>query len=118
VQKKIAGLETLLEACALARAFTQEVQAGTADFVVAFNHHFRDAGGIEEIGALNADTIAGDTADSESAIVGITAHIEHHTLEFLDAFAIAFFNDIVYADGISGEQIRDIGVLLGFDRFQ
>ncbi len=101
--KDLIGLETLLEASALTGAFTQEVQAGTADFVVAFNHHFRDAGGIEEVGALNADTIAGNTADGESAIVGITAHIEDHTLEFLDAFAIAFFNDVVYADGISGE---------------
>ena len=44
MSRKRSGLETLLEAGALAGAFAQEVQAGAANFVVAFNHHFRDAG--------------------------------------------------------------------------
>ena len=117
-RRKNRGLKTLLQASALAGAFAQEVEPCTANPVVAFDHNFGDAGGIEEEGTLNADTIAGNTTNGESAVVGITADVEYHTLEFLDAFAIAFFDDCVYADGIAGEQIRDIGVFLGFDRFQ
>jgi len=74
VQKDL-HLETLFQASALAGAFPQKVQAGAADLIVAFNNHFRDAGGIEEESTLHADPIAGDTPNSESAIVGIPADV-------------------------------------------
>ena len=43
MSRKRSGLETLLQARALAGAFAQEIQAGAADFVVPFDHHFCDA---------------------------------------------------------------------------
>jgi len=39
-------VEALLKSGALASTFAQEVQAGTAHFVVAFHNQFGNAGGI------------------------------------------------------------------------
>src|SRR5450830_486667 len=108
-------LEALLKSGALASAFAQEVQAGTAHFVVAFNNKLGDAGGIGQEGTFHADAIAGNPADCEAGAVAAAANVEDDTLEFLDSLAVTFFNLIVNGNGIARENVWDIGVLFCFN---
>ncbi len=108
-------LETLLETGALASTFTQEVQAGTAHFVVAFNHQLGDARGIGQEGTFHADTIAGNPADGEAGAIAAAANVEDDALEFLDSLAVTFFDFVVNGNGIARENVWDIGVLFCFN---
>lgn len=110
------GLEALLKSRALAGAVAQEVQAGAAHFVVPFHHHFGDARRIGQEGAFHADAVAGNAADGKAGIVAAPAGEEHNALEFLDAFAVAFFDLVMHADRVPGEEVGDIRIFFCFDR--
>lgn len=108
-------VEFLFETCALAGAFTQEVQVRAADFGVAFNNDFLDTWGAGQEGALYADAVAGDATNGEVGIVAAIADADNGAFEFLNTFAIAFFDKGMNADDVSRAQLRDIFVCRCFE---
>lgn len=85
-------VELLLQAGTLARALSQEVQAGTADFAAAFHHNLVDARAAQQEGAFHTNAIAGHTADGETGVVAVVMHVQNNALELLNTFAVAFFD--------------------------
>jgi hypothetical protein len=102
------ALEALFEAGALPRAFTEEEQAGATDLRVPVDDDLLDTGRPKKEGAFNADTVAGDTPHGEGCIVLSAGYDQDCSLENLDAFPITLFNFEVDADGVTGEQFRNV----------
>ena len=108
------SVEFLFEACAFAGASAQEVQAGAADFAVAFDNYFVDAGAAQQEGTFNANTIGSNTADGECGIVAAIVHVEDNPFEFLDAFAIAFLDLHMHADRIAAAEFGNVRIYWRF----
>ena len=109
------SLEFLLEAGALTAAIAEEVQTTAADFAVAIDNNFVDAGRAGQESTFNADTVGRDTADGESGIRAIVMGEEDDALEFLNTFAVAFLDLYMNGDLVTGEQIRDIRIDRSFN---
>ena len=105
----------LLEAGALTAAIAEEVQTTAADFAVAIDNDFVDAGRAGQESTFNADTVGRDTADGESGIRAIVMGEEDDALEFLNTFAVAFLDLYMNGDLVAGKQIRDVRINRSFN---
>ena len=110
-----AGLELLLEAGALTAAIAEEVQTTAADFAVAIDNNFVDAGRTGQESTFDTNTIGCDTADGESGIRTVVMSVENDTLEFLNTFTVTFLDLYMNGDLVTGEQIRDIRIDRSFN---
>ena len=109
------GLEFLLEAGALTAASAEEVQTTAADFAVAIDNNFVDAGRAGQESTFDADPVGRDTTDGESGIRTVVMSVENDTLEFLNTFTVTFLDLYMNGDLVTGEQIRDIRIDRSFN---
>ena len=110
-----AGLELLLEAGALTAAIAEEVQTTAADFAVAIDNNFVDAGRAGQESTFDADTVGCYAANSKSGIRTVVMCIENDTFEFLNTFTITFLDLYMNGDLVAGEQIRNIRIDRSFN---
>ena len=77
---------------------------------MAQHFHPVDARRVQQIGALDADIVAGDAAHGEARIRAALAQADHHALEDLDAFAVAFDDALVHAHRVARLQRRNLRI--------
>ena len=82
---------------------------------MALDNHFIQARGAEQERAFHTDTIGSHAADGDVGIVTALAHPDHNSLELLDAFAFAFFDLDMHADGVTGSELGDFFIRFGFE---
>jgi hypothetical protein len=100
----------LLEPRSLTGPLTQEVQIGSADMRVPVHNDFFNARRVEQKGALDSDTIAGDAAHGEIGIVAALTGTQHGAAEFLGPLGVPLSDAQEYTDRITGCDLREIGI--------
>jgi hypothetical protein len=109
-----------LDAGSFALEVAEIIEAGAADFALAYDFYRADRGRVERENTLDAYAEA-DAADGEGGAGSAAFLGDNYTFKGLEAFfflvAFTFFEADVHADGVAGAKVWKIGAQLRVVQF-
>src|SRR6185312_17058898 len=106
------SLPPLLDAGRLTAQVAQVVQLGAADAAAGHSLDLVDRRAVHRERALHAHAVA-NLAHGEGLPQAAALAPDHHTLEDLNAGAVAFCHLYVHLEGVTGTEVRDVSPELG-----